>query len=535
MSSRIILLFDLDCFYAQCERVRLGLPEDVSLALLQWDSVLAVTYPARNLHQIKRGDSWETVDRNSSSQCWTIHLPILSRQQEFEIFPSYESIYKMSREEQLECQQRERGVRQSQNQGKACLERYRMASMRIFEVVLESLQKHLGKGQFVLERASIDEFYLDITEYCNNSSRKFEEESISNDNAKKSTVVVGTFARDSIHRALKQACLVSSWVRQDVRDELGFTMSTGISTNKMMAKLAASHGKPNGQAMVHPCAFSSVLATTKLSKVRNFGGKLGKEAQQLVDRDNSDDIMMGELQQFSVLQLKEHFSSHETAQFVFDVCRGIDKESVKETKGALVQSITAFKSFPATNCNDQIQSWLKLLAREIVLRVCQDTTRHGRHPKVCTLSYTYYTTPNGQRPQGIKSTRSQRQSRSIRLGYHPPERLVSQAMERLVPIIKQHPLRGVGLSANSFESKGGVAIDRFFFQTAKRKEISPHSKMPKVEPLPSQKESQETIAIDHDLELAKKLQASYDREDTLWSRVQSIKKIRKIDSFFGKR
>jgi hypothetical protein len=33
---RIILLLDLDCFYAQCERVRLGLdPETCSLALLQ--------------------------------------------------------------------------------------------------------------------------------------------------------------------------------------------------------------------------------------------------------------------------------------------------------------------------------------------------------------------------------------------------------------------------------------------------------------------------------------------------------------------
>jgi DNA polymerase eta len=38
---RIVLLFDLDCFYAQCERVRLGLENDCSLALLQWNSVLA--------------------------------------------------------------------------------------------------------------------------------------------------------------------------------------------------------------------------------------------------------------------------------------------------------------------------------------------------------------------------------------------------------------------------------------------------------------------------------------------------------------
>lgn len=537
MTSRIILLFDLDCFYAQCERVRLGLPEDVCLALLQWNSVLAVTYPARNLHKIKRGDSWDTVNEKSSSQCWAIHLPILRRQQEFEDIPSYESIYNLTSEEQLECQKKERGVRQSQHQGKACLERYRLASMRIFEVVLESLQKYLGKDKFILERASIDEFYLDITQYCHDSSEEGGDETLPNVNAMKNTVIFGKHRKDSIQRALEHACVVSGRIRDEVRDELGFTMSAGISTNKMMAKLAASHGKPNGQAMIHPHAFSSILATTKLSKVRNFGGKLGKEAEQLIDRDNCDEIMMSELQQFSLLQLKQHFSSHDTAQFVFDICRGIDKEPVKETKGALVKSITAFKSFPATDCKQQIKSWLELLAREVVLRVSQDTKRHGRHPKTCTLSYTYYTTPNGRRPQGTNSTRSQRQSRSIRLGYHPPERLVNQAMERLLPILKQHPLRGVGLSANNFESKGEVAIDQFFSQTAKRKAADPNPETITAKALPCQTETPQTIFVDQDLALAKKLQASYDREHNLWSRAQSTKKnkSRKIDSFFVKR
>jgi hypothetical protein len=79
--QRIVLLFDLDCFYAQCERVRLGLPQDVSLALLQWNSVLAVTYPARTFG-IKRGDSWEDVAEKSNNTCWAIHLHVLERTQE---------------------------------------------------------------------------------------------------------------------------------------------------------------------------------------------------------------------------------------------------------------------------------------------------------------------------------------------------------------------------------------------------------------------------------------------------------------------
>jgi len=32
-----------------------------------------------------------------------------------------------------------------------------------------------------------------------------------------------------------------------VLDTLGFTLSAGISTSKLVSKLAASYGKPNGQ------------------------------------------------------------------------------------------------------------------------------------------------------------------------------------------------------------------------------------------------------------------------------------------------
>lgn len=33
--QRVILLLDMDCFYAQCETVRLGLDPDIPLALIQ--------------------------------------------------------------------------------------------------------------------------------------------------------------------------------------------------------------------------------------------------------------------------------------------------------------------------------------------------------------------------------------------------------------------------------------------------------------------------------------------------------------------
>jgi nucleotidyltransferase/DNA polymerase involved in DNA repair len=699
--ARIVLLLDMDCFYAQCERVRLGLDVDVSLALLQWNSVLAVTYPARKFG-IQRGDSWDAVALKSPD-CWTIHLQVLEIQpkpksqntntattttnpsEEDEkvaeeepgdddtmdvvqnVEQAYNQIYKLSPEEQTKCIQAERGVRRFHHEGKACLERYRMASMRIFAVVLESLTQRLGgKEHFVLERASIDEFYLDITNYCysfsSNSSSGCSTEPTAVEQDYKTVVVGGdsnsaptTDEDDNMQRVWKRAEEVSHWIRTDVATTLGFTMSAGISTNKTMAKLAASYGKPDGQAVLPPAHFEALMNDTKIRKVRNFGGKLGKQvvAQILLqtghlqgnDPNPNHHFTMGDLRQIPLPALQQHFSV-ETAQFIFDACRGIDREAVKETTGALVKSITSFKSFPSTAHRQEIQNWLVLMATEVTTRVTKDAARHNRYPKSCTLNYMYdtttsmtttpppKTTTSGKRPNGVTSiTRtSQRQTRSVRLIYPPPnnekktkaQELVRQAMEKLTSILTQHPLRGVGLSASNFESRGqppeGVAaIDQFFSKKSKdessngntdtttkqhqqqqsssshrssqlqlkrrRTDIGTYfaqsqqpSQMESMAPIAREESSQDggtsrrsntapsapvptppappsisysehhhypspsSSQCDKDLELAKHMQASYDRENYVLSSTSNQrngpakkKQVRRIDTFFGKR
>lgn len=44
---RVIALCDSDAFYAACEMIRLGTDKDTPLVVLQWDSLIAINYPAR--------------------------------------------------------------------------------------------------------------------------------------------------------------------------------------------------------------------------------------------------------------------------------------------------------------------------------------------------------------------------------------------------------------------------------------------------------------------------------------------------------
>lgn len=59
---RVIALCDSDAFYAACEMVRLGTDKDTPLVVLQWESLIAVNYPARK-YGISRMDKLKDAKR----------------------------------------------------------------------------------------------------------------------------------------------------------------------------------------------------------------------------------------------------------------------------------------------------------------------------------------------------------------------------------------------------------------------------------------------------------------------------------------
>ena len=506
---RIVILIDLDCFYAQCESVRLGLEKSLPLCLLQWDSALAVNYAARSFG-IKRGDGFDEINKKSQGQCVALHLPVISVEdiaastaasnsasgedggqqhgdtatedgsRSSELEQSYDAIYNLPAETRAEIFKKEKNAMRHPHEGKASLERYRLASARIFSVITEALTANVGKGNFVLERASIDELFLDVSEHCYRTVEpawKDGTESLA-DAASKETVVFGANTKqmtgehdndddddDEESAALRRGCIVARNVRKAVFDALGFTMSAGISINKTVAKLGASYGKPDGQAVVYPELIPRLMDETPIRKCRNMGGKIGKQVLSLLPED--EDTMGSVARLLSLYELTQRLG-RETAQRVFNAARGIDGEPVLETKGALTKSITAFKSFGATYLED-LGKWTRLLATDVVARVEQDSKRNERYPKSCTIQYVFSSGLGGS--HGGRTTRSARipfpkgSNRQQRL-----EQLISKVTDTLAKR-DDFPIHRLGLSAIDFElqSRNG-AIDAFF-----AKQVSPQS------------------------------------------------------------
>ncbi|KAK1741494.1 DNA polymerase eta [Skeletonema marinoi] len=590
MKQRIILLLDMDCFYAQCETVRLGLPQSLPLCLLQWNSVLAVNYPARDQFDIKRMDSLQVVREKSLRKvnadsrsgdksndgagegCVCIHLPVMkvndtthqninnnndatldtdnnnNEQQDDDLgntISAYNTEFNQPQHIQHKMYLAERNVMRSPSEGKANLDRYRLASARIFGLIDDTLCELLattcssvedngGGGEkrsgYVLERASIDELFIDVTEFCYDvlerermkmKNKKEEEcceeksnddeisircsqsndddgteETADNDDIKqikredfqrncivdsitslKQSVVchqnrippsyiqqhdTNNNDEDDDAKALRIGCHIAHTIRRIVFQTLGFTLSSGISTSKLVAKLAASYGKPNGQAVVFPEAITYVMDETEIRKARMLGGKLGKKVQSLLPPELSTDKKKATLGCVARLLTLDDLVSglgEENGRWVFDACRGIEHEEVKSTLKVLPKSITAFKSFPKVSY-PELEKWTALLARDVMKRVQLDNARNSRIPRAVTVGYT-------MKPGGSWI------GKTFRLPF-PTDREFDSRVQRLVDntrkILTERGEKSfirIGFSAIDFVVRPKAGIDSFFAQQEK--------------------------------------------------------------------
>lgn len=531
---------------------------------------------------------------------------------------AYEHAYNLEPDERKQIIANENGRQRFPAEGKACLERYRLASTRIFGVLLESLEELLGRGNFVLERASIDELFLDVTKFCNKEQGNLSSNGITELIECDATLVVGSVesrANDPFDvQLLRRGCWVAKSIRQAVLKKLGFTLSAGISTSKLVAKLGASYGKPNGQAVIFPSAIGHVMNETPIRKVRNLGGKIGKSVVALLPA-NVEPTMGNLRDNLSLPQLTNSLDL-ESAKRVFDNARGIDNEIVKETAGALVKSITAFKSFfQASVGSPEVRKWIQLLALDVVNRVQQDTERNSRYPKSCSVHFTF------SKKVGAAARSKDRTTKSIRIPFpkeSEKDKQIPLAMHANEAILQREGpvfLHRIGLCAMEFETRmtnGGITsffgiksnstgqpciavspavygdLDRRrgcacsggsgtcgcdscdvmtenLILESKSQAVDPQDEperaayIPNIEAaagitvsgcaiernrkcesmisLEHSSSTAKAVVIDSDLDLARKLQATFDRENSLLAALERRRppsKRRKIESFFQK-
>ncbi|XP_062852035.1 DNA polymerase eta [Trichomycterus rosablanca] len=372
--EKIVALVDMDCFYVQVEQRFNPDLKNKPCVVAQYKTwkgggIIAVSYEAR-AHGVTR-NMWAD---DAKKLCPDLQV-----------------------------------ARVQESHGKADLTRYREASVEVIEVMSRFA---------VIERASIDEAYMDLTASIHKRLKELESERIDTQ-LLKNTYVQGfpvfgigdvTQTKDALQDkeqwrlnglqqwldsmpsspesgsfGFSELCLAVGAViveemRAAVEKDTGYRCSAGISHNKVLAKLACGLNKPNRQTVLPLGSVPELFRTLPISKIRNLGGKLGVSITETLGVEN-----MGELTQFTHSQLEEHFGE-KTGPWLYDLCRGIESEPVKPRQ--LPKSIGCSKNFQgktALATKGQVQHWLHQLALELEERLNKDREMNGRVAKQLTV------------------------------------------------------------------------------------------------------------------------------------------------------
>ncbi|KAM8738855.1 DNA polymerase eta [Acanthopagrus schlegelii] len=370
--ERVVALVDMDCFYVQVEQRLNPALRNTPCVVAQYKtwkggSIIAVSYEAR-AHGVTR-NMW--VD-DAKAKCSDLQV-----------------------------------ARVRESHGKADLTHYREASVEVIEVMSRFA---------VIERASIDEAYMDLTAAVQQRLKSVADKQI-DPRLLRTTYVQGypqsspeqdpaqdaaldkeeqrsrglqqwlellpdslLGEQSSAELQLTMGALIVEEMRAAVEKHTGFRCSAGISHNKVLAKLACGLNKPNRQTILPLDSVTELFNSLPIGKIRNLGGKMGASITETLGVQN-----MGDLTRFSQAQLGQHFGE-KTGQWLYDLCRGIEFEAVKPRQ--LPKSIGCSKNFPGKTSlatKEQVQYWLHQLALELEERLTKDREANGRVAKLLTV------------------------------------------------------------------------------------------------------------------------------------------------------
>uniref|UniRef100_A0A8D8MBT3 DNA polymerase eta n=1 Tax=Cacopsylla melanoneura TaxID=428564 RepID=A0A8D8MBT3_9HEMI len=365
MNKRIVALIDMDCFYCQVECKLNPSLCGKPLAVVQYNQwkgggIIAVNYEARKMGVTRhmRGDE-------AKQQCPDIEL-----------------------------------CRVPSVRGKADISKFRNAGREVIAV--------LSEFSNVVERASIDEAYIDLTDVVHERIKYIGQISV---DQLANTFVVGFGPDDNDEDArnsglsewldqiynggdtslmentedfleLAVAGVIVEEIRAAVLSKTQFHCSAGIAYNKCLAKLVCGLHKPQKQSILPHSSVPILYSSLPVQKVRHLGGKLGYEVMEKLGINT-----MMELEKFSLKQLQGYFDE-KTGTWLYNIARGLDNEPVNAR--LVAKSIGCCKRFPGKTClatRQDVVHWIQELADEMCERLEDDLTLNKRRAQLLTVSF----------------------------------------------------------------------------------------------------------------------------------------------------
>lgn len=136
-------------------------------------------------------------------------------------------------------------------------------------------------------------------------------------------------------RFFNSATLIAKDIRQKVLRSTGLTLSAGVSTNKLISKMASSYKKPDAMTVVPPSLIDSFIKEQSVKKIWGVGDVTFNKLKEMNVHTFSD------LREISQETLKKRFGVFGERLYYFS--RGIDDREVNTTR--LRKSLSVERTF----------------------------------------------------------------------------------------------------------------------------------------------------------------------------------------------
>jgi len=159
----------------------------------------------------------------------------------------------------------------------------------IYEGISQEIQRLLQNYTDRIEPIALDESFLDVSEYCRQN--------------------------------LVKAGLVAHQLRRQIFRETGLTASAGVAPNKLVAKIASGHKKPDGLTVVAPEQVADFLSPLPIGELWGVGPVTEKRFQHL------GIATIGDLANYSAVKLMQQIGAW--APYWQQLARGLDERPVE--------------------------------------------------------------------------------------------------------------------------------------------------------------------------------------------------------------
>lgn len=207
--------------------------------------------------------------------------------------------------------------------------------MALYREVSQKIMAIFFQLTDLVEPLSLDEAFLDVTDL----------------------VTDNTSARD-----------IAQWIRQQVSQELGITVSAGVAPNKFLAKVASDWRKPDGLFEVTPAAVADFVQQLPVGCIPGVGRVTAERLAGMQVKN------CGDLLSFSEQDLCQRFGQFGSRLYHYS--RGVDARAVRRERQR--KSVSAEQTFehdlPAA---EACERYLADLIQRLKIRIGRLDSRYG--------------------------------------------------------------------------------------------------------------------------------------------------------------